>query len=130
MDEVRAIAERLRGELAANDEVVCAWLFGSVARGEATASSDVDVAVLRRGPLPRTLDELPLDLEDALSRALLRRVDVVDARTAPADLVHRILRDGIRLVDNDPRQRVRFEVAARNRYFDMLPVWRAYRDAG
>jgi hypothetical protein len=46
---------------------------------------------------------------------------------APADLVHRVLRDGVLLVDRDRALRVRFEVASRNRYFDMTPVWREYR---
>ncbi|MEO8182524.1 MAG: hypothetical protein ABI895_27115 [Deltaproteobacteria bacterium] len=34
---------------------------------------------------------------------------------APADLVHRILRDQRLLLDRDPALRIRFEVAARNR---------------
>jgi len=46
---------------------------------------------------------------------------------APSDLVHRVLRDGRLLVDRDRRARIRFEVAARNRYFDMQPIWRRYR---
>jgi hypothetical protein len=54
-------------------------------------------------------------------------VQVVTIDAAPADLVHRVLRDGVLLVDRDRALRVRFEVASRNRYFDMTPVWREYR---
>lgn len=49
---------------------------------------------------------------------------------APPDLVHRVLRDGARLVDRDRAKRIRFEVDARNRFFDMQPIWRRYRKTG
>ena len=54
-------------------------------------------------------------------------VQVVVLNTAPVDLVHRVLRDGRLLIDIDPSARVRFEVKARNEYFDLLPVLRRYR---
>jgi uncharacterized protein len=129
---VEDVAETLRAALEECDgSVVAAWLFGSVARGTAHARSDVDVAVLRtRDEAPRELADLPLDLEDDLARRLRRRVQVVDVGRAPADLVHRVLRDGVLLVDRDRARRVRFEVASRNRYFDMAPVWRLYRAGG
>lgn len=125
VSQLRRLLPEHGGDLAA------AWLFGSTARGTARPDSDVDVAVLpaAEGP-PRTLDELPADLEDRLGRELGRRVQVVDLRSAPADLIHRVLRDGVLLLDRDPPRRVRFEVASRNRYFDMMPIWRRYRAAG
>ena len=50
--------------------LACAYLFGSLARGEATARSDVDVAVLYEQAPPRRLggvvDRLQARLEDAL----------------------------------------------------------------
>lgn len=107
-------------------DVVAAWLFGSVARGEARSRSDVDVAVLLDAP-PRTLSALPLDLEDRLERALGRPVQVVVVNEAPVDLVHRVLRDGVLLLDRNPARRVRFEVRKRNEYFDLLPHLRRYR---
>ncbi len=119
--------ERLQQGLANDTTVIAAWLFGSRARGDASRHSDVDVAVLRTGGRARTLDDLPLDLADSLSRAVRLPVDVVDLRGAPVDLIHRVFRDGQLLIDRDPRARTRFEVDARNRYFDMLPILREYR---
>ncbi len=46
---------------------------------------------------------------------------------APADLVHRVLRDGRLVLDLDPAARIRFEVQSRNEYFDLAPVRRLYR---
>jgi predicted nucleotidyltransferase len=110
-------------------DVVAAWLFGSVARGEAGPSSDVDVALLTEGPRPHTFAALPLTLEADLAQRLGRCVDVVLMRAAPVDLVHRIMRDGVLLLDRDPSVRIAFEVDARNRYFDMVPGGQRYRSA-
>lgn len=124
--------EQLREALSDHaPDLAAAWLFGSVARGTARTDSDVDVAILRGDDrAASTLADLPLDLADQLSRQLGRAVQVVDVGRAPADLVHRVLRDGVLLVDRDRSRRVRFEVDARNRYFDMVPIWREYRAAG
>jgi len=108
--------------------VKAAWLFGSAARGEERPGSDVDLAVLLgRARRPRTLDDLPLTLEADLASELGREVQVVVVDWAPVDLVRRVLRDGVLLVDRDRSARIRFEVDARNRYFDMLPILREYR---
>ena len=48
----------------------------------------------------------------------------------PADLIHRVLRDGVLLVDRNPNRRIAFEVRARNDYFDLLPYLTEYRRAG
>ncbi|WP_371258231.1 nucleotidyltransferase domain-containing protein [Thiohalocapsa sp. ML1] len=120
-----ALTEALQGDAA---DLVCAYLFGSVARGEDRPGSDVDVAVLLRDDPPRTLAGLHLDLADRLTAALGgRKVDLVVLNRAPADLVHRVLRDGVLLLELDRSARIRFEVRARNEYFDLLPYLREYR---
>lgn len=122
-----ALTERLRAE----SSVVAAWVFGSVARGEETSESDVDVAVfLDRRARPTSLDDLPLGLEADLAQIAGREVQVVVVDWAPYDLVHRVLRDGVLLLDRDRVKRIRFEIDARNRYFDMQPIWRRYRRTG
>jgi predicted nucleotidyltransferase len=112
--------------------LVCAYLFGSFARGEQTRSSDVDVALLF--PAESQLPDARTVLSGAvnavrgdLERLLRRPVDVVDLRVAPVDLVHRVLRDGQLLVQRDARERVRFEVDKRNEYFDLQPFLNRYR---
>lgn len=107
--------------------LVCAYLYGSFTRGEQRSNSDVDIGVL----LPESADTELLgpitQLRGDLERLLRRPVDIVDLRHAPADLVHRIMRDGVLLAERDPYERVRFEVDARNRYFDLLPHLERYR---
>lgn len=116
----------LRDALAAHPEVISAWLFGSRARGTARPGSDVDVAVLI-GHRPAGFDDYPWEIEATLEAALHLRVQVVVADVAPADLIRRVLRDGILLVDRDRSRRLAFEVRKRNEYFDMTRIWRQVR---
>lgn len=124
------VVERLSRHFAAHGEgLVCAYLFGSFARGTPRAGSDVDVAVLHdREPGP-TLAESKTGIESRLEAATGLPVDVVVLDTAPVELVHRVLRDGVLIHEADRSRRVRFEVRARNEYFDLKPILDQYRRA-
>lgn len=105
----------LKHRLEARDDVIAAWLFGSRARCTERAGSDVDVAVLRQQRDGEcALDSLMLDVEDDI-RGDLGGLDVqlVVANDAPSDLVQRIMRDGILLMDRDKSRRVAFIVRKR-----------------
>lgn len=108
-------------------DVVAVYLYGSHARGTAGATSDVDLAILlAEAPAP-TLKSLARDIESEIERALRCPVEIIVLNGACADLVHRILRDGKVLLDRDRAIRIRFEVQARNEYFDLAPLRRLYR---
>ncbi len=93
-------------ENAVNGEVECVMVFGSIARGEAGASSDVDLAVIAAARWDGRVE-----LEDAVGTSLGNRCDVLVftragfAKLARAGepIVHEILRDGIALVGTKPR---------------------------
>jgi len=110
-------------------ELCAAYLYGSRARGTATDTSDLDVALLYREMPPATLSGLPLDLEAKLERLIGLPVQAVVLNGAPPDLVHRVLRDGKVVLDRDPGRRIQFEVKARNEFFDLKPVLDQYRAA-
>jgi predicted nucleotidyltransferase len=116
----------IAARLGSVDGLVAGYLFGSRARGTASARSDVDIALLMTSA-PKTLDDLQFDVAADLGRELGLPVDVVVLNHAPSDLIHRVLRDGELLVENDRSARIRFEVRARNDYFDLAPVPHAYR---
>ena len=126
MDSER-IGAAVRALLAGRPGVVAVYLFGSQARGTASPASDVDVAILYTEPPPRSLDGLPLDIEADLERRLGLPVQVVVLNHAPVDLVHRVLRDGQLLLEQDRSRRIRFEVKARNEFFDLQPILARYR---
>jgi hypothetical protein len=78
------------------------------------------------GP-PPTLAGLPMRLEAELTEVLGAKVDVVSLNRAPVDLVQRVLRDGVLLLDCDRSRRIAFEVRSRNAYWDLLPTLQRYR---
>jgi uncharacterized protein len=88
---VQAIRECLLGRL----DVRLALVFGSRARGTATPTSDVDVAVVAPG-----IDLL--DLAAELSRATGLEVDVVDLEHAGVPLLARIVREGVHVHERPP----------------------------
>ena len=110
-----------------DSDIVAVYLFGSFGRGEARASSDVDLGVLYAQPPPATLASAGFDIGADLSERLGRAVDVITMNRAPVDLVHRILRDGRLLIERNASNRIAFEVRARNEYFDLLPILERYR---
>ncbi|WP_054937530.1 type VII toxin-antitoxin system MntA family adenylyltransferase antitoxin [Moorella stamsii] len=116
----KAVANAITGYLNRCQDVVAAYLFGSYARGTGRERSDIDVAVLFVGSedklqrFDRRL-EIIIDLE----RVTGKKVDVIDIQAAPLLLQHQILKDGILLVDKNPRYRVAFEVWSRRTYFDL-----------
>jgi predicted nucleotidyltransferase len=113
----------------AQPDVLAVYFFGSLARDTGGSQSDVDVAVLLREPAARGPSATEA-LLDRLEQAARRTVDLVVLNGAAPDLIHRVLRDGVLLLDRDRSQRIRFEVQARNEYFDLEPIRRAYRRTG
>lgn len=107
--------------------IAAVYLFGSVAKGTSHLRSDVDIGVLYERPPPLTLMGQPFAEEADLAEQFARRVQIVVMNQAPADLIHRILRDGILVLEPNKSCRVAFEVRSRNEYFDILPMLREYR---
>jgi predicted nucleotidyltransferase len=128
---VSAIVDLLRDYLGGRpDQLVAAYLFGSQARGTAGPHSDIDLGLLMRASPPRTLLGQPFALAEDLTALTNHPVEIVVLNDAPVDLVHRVLRDGVLVIDRDPSARIRFEVASRNAYFDLKPFLDRYRRTG
>jgi predicted nucleotidyltransferase len=104
-------------------EVISAYLFGSQAKGTATAVSDVDVALLLDPAFDlETHFAYRLEQMVALEAVCRRPVDVVILNQAPLVLRHQVLKYGRLVYEGDHRQRVAFEVRSRFAYYDFEPV--------
>lgn len=93
--------EQPRAVLAAFPHIELALLFGSVARGDERAQSDLDIAVGARRALSAAQK---IALIEALAERTGRPidpVDLVDLRTVGEPLLGQILRHGRRLLGSD-----------------------------
>jgi predicted nucleotidyltransferase len=111
--------------------VLLAYLHGSAARGEATPSSDVDIAlVCDEETSPGQRLRLMLDLSAELSRqAGIAEADVRVINDAPLVFRGRVACEGVLLYARDEAQRIEFETRTRDEYFDYLPFHRRLQDA-
>ncbi len=123
------IQKTLSDRFASQPEIAAVYLFGSVARGTQHSRSDVDLGILYEETPPRTLSGRPFGLEADLTELVGLPVQIVVLNDAPVDLIHRVLRDGILIQENNPGRRIAFEVRARNEYWDLKPVLDRYRGA-
>lgn len=120
-----AIDQALATELCAFPEVAAAWLFGSEARNEARADSDVDIALLLQDRRAKASDAYLLlgRIAATLERATPgRAIDLVLIESQGPAFQHRVLSEGRLVYDADRERRVDFESDAYVRYFDFRPT--------
>ena len=110
-------------------DVVVAYLFGSVARGQATPLSDVDIAVLLD---PTAKPEAVLDRQITLLTELTQlaemEVQLTLLNDVPPLLAYEVIREGILLHQRSGAERVAFQVKAMKEYFDVQPMLAFYND--
>ncbi|MBX3272792.1 MAG: nucleotidyltransferase domain-containing protein [Sandaracinaceae bacterium] len=127
-----AVVEAVRDALAGCDFVAAAWVFGSLARGEERSDSDLDVAILlaHEGDVTererRALSIASAALEHAAPGG---RVDLVVLGRAGPVLHHRVVRDGVLVVDRAPERRIDFVGRAIREYLDWAPTHRIGMEA-
>lgn len=118
--------DALSAYFARRGDVRLAILFGSRARGNARADSDVDVAVqfddeaARRTGLAHPQFAIAADL----ARVCGHPVDVVDLRTAPPPLAFVIAGEGRVLFERSSGLSLDFRAGAYDRYADTAPLRR------
>lgn len=117
------LAERITHVLSARREILEAYLFGSHARGEGRAHSDIDIAVfVDDEKIEPNLFGYRSELTSALMSGLsTNAIDVVILNDAPPLLYHRVLRDGSRLLARDLRATTVREGQALSRHCDFAP---------
>lgn len=107
---LEAVVEILRTQL---PDLEFAYLFGSAARGDATRSSDVDIAVRaghRIDPMTR------FRLQEGIAARLGCDVDLIDLASASTVLRVQVLGDGRVFFERHPIERERFEMNVLSAY--------------
>ena len=116
------LVERLRQTVQARPEILDAYLFGSLSRGDPNPESDIDVAIyVDRNCVPPS----PFGYASAVASDLMAalredQIDVVVLNDAPPLLYHRVLRDGIRLLARRLEATTSREGRALSRYCDYV----------
>jgi predicted nucleotidyltransferase len=111
-------------------DVIAAYLFGSVARGQANRLSDVDIAVLLDSPGDdEAAVERQLQLMMELDGFANREIQVILLNRAAPLLAYQVIREGRLLCERDRARRVAFEVRAMKLYFDLQPMLAMHRRA-
>ncbi len=90
--------EQVKTVLALHPEICLAYVFGSVATGEARPDSDVDVAVKAASRLDT---DLKMQLIEELAESTGRPVDLIDLYAVGEPLLGQILKYGVRVVGED-----------------------------
>ncbi len=105
--------------------IVCAYLFGSTARGERHRESDVDLAVLldrARYPHKRSRDELRIRLSAELIAALgTNEIDLLVLNDSPPGISCKVVLDGLPLLVSDPERAYDFSRDVQLRRADLRP---------
>ncbi len=99
---------------------VAALVHGSVARGEATPWSDVDIAVLCEEPVDV---DARVALMGDLAAIFGRDVDVTDLRRANVPLRGHAIEDGKLIAEGDFDAWVDFAARATSRWLDFRPAY-------
>ena len=118
----------LGGALAEVPDVAFAVVFGSFARGNPHAGSDVDVALgfgPDRRPAAREIGAIVSRLEEATGRS----VDIVILDYAPPGLAYRVFRDGVVVLARDRGALIERKVRAILEHLDFQPVERVFSKA-
>ena len=85
-DDVLSVLRREKSRLEGEYPLHAMWLFGSVARGDADESSDVDILV----DVDPNIGLGFVNLAEELERILERPIDLVSIRAVREDLLRRI----------------------------------------
>lgn len=118
LEEARAA---LTAAIATEPDVVAAYLFGSLPRGQAGPLSDVDVALLVVDP--GRAEDVQARTVDALCRRLeTSRVDVVMLTDSPIPLRYRVVREGMLVACRDAAVLEQFITRTVLQYLDFKPL--------
>src|SRR3990167_2270643 len=121
------ITDQIVNYFAKKPEVAAVYLYGSYARGEARADSDIDLAVLVTDTRKYKGFSIPQVIFSAdLEKITGKKVEVQDLTACSVEFAHRVLSEGKLLTSNNEKERVNFQTSIVRKYFDLKPILDEY----
>jgi uncharacterized protein len=105
--------------------ILVVYMFGSFARNQERAKSDIDLAFLV-DPANYRMDAFEATapahmVAGKMGMELDRVVDVTILNSASLEIAYEIVAGGLCLFESDPEQRLQYELKIRGMYFDYRP---------
>lgn len=109
--------------------IIAVYLFGSMAKGNATGKSDIDLGILLKEDFDFLADfDYKLRLMGKLRDITGKTVDIIFINRADPILQYHIRKYGKVISEGDRIKRIEYEVQARKNYFDFLPMHKKYME--
>ncbi len=120
------VKTRLAAYCATRPEIAAAYVFGSIAAGQAGPLSDIDIAFLidaKHPRMPKSIAYHAARIRDLMRLLNTNQVDLVILPSSSPLLEHRIVSRGRCVYSRNDRQRHNFEFKAVQTYLDLKPVY-------
>jgi len=120
------IEEKLKKIFDKHEEILFAYLFGSMARGEAGKDSDVDIGIYideKKNIKPFYEIEIAEEIERETN---LKGVEIVILNGKSLRFLNQVLRYGKLIFSRDEKARILFETTVTKKYIDFKPYFEEY----
>ncbi len=109
-----------------HSEILFAYLYGSVARGENRKGSDIDIGIYVKNDLGKKYDyasKIALEIE---KKTGLKNVEIVALNDKSLRFLNQVLRYGKIIFSTDEKERIQFETTVTKEYIDFKPYYEEY----
>ena len=110
--------------LSKDDKILFAYLHGSFVAKE--KFNDLDIAIYFKDMTVAEMLDYELKLEDRIEKILRIPIDLKSLNNAPVTFCYMVIKKGVKVIVNDDKSRVDFEMSTYRNYFDFQPHRRRY----
>lgn len=121
------LKEQIREVLKEHNEILVAYLYGSMVKGYQGKGSDIDVGILLKKEFEA--DALyPARIAGEIKEkcSFNQEIDVRILNKRPYRFLHQVITEGELILCTDEREKVRFETSVIDRYIDFKPFYEQY----
>jgi len=121
------LKDEIKEVLKGHEEILVAYLYGSMVKGYEGKKSDIDVGLLLKEDFEaEALYPARIAREIKEKCGFNQEVDVRILNKGPYRFLHQVIRGGEVILSKDERERVRFETSVIDEYIDFKPFYEQY----